>query len=137
MDDKRAFLRHTLATLAYRGNKAIDGAPDEVADTRACPTCRSAVQILAHLGDLMDWALTLAQGQEAWTSAPPQTWAKESCAVCRWVKAPRRFSEGRRSAGMLRRALVSRTDRRRTHARWPDRHAEALGRRPGARRKLL
>jgi hypothetical protein len=78
MDDNRALLRHTLATLAYRGIKAIDGAPAEFASTRACPTCRSAIQILAHIGDLMDWALTLAEGQEAWNSARPQEWAEES-----------------------------------------------------------
>lgn len=78
MDEKRELLRHTLATLAYRGVKAINGVPDGFAEARACPTCRSAVQILAHIGDLMDWALTLVQGKEAWSSSPPRSWAGES-----------------------------------------------------------
>jgi hypothetical protein len=84
MDEKRSFLRHTLATLAYRGSKAVDGAPDDFAGTRACPTCRSAVEILAHIGDLLDWALSLARGQEAWKGALPRSWAEES----------RRFHDG-------------------------------------------
>ena len=31
MDDKRALLRHTVATIAYRGGKAVRGAPGSFA----------------------------------------------------------------------------------------------------------
>ena len=51
---KRALLRHAVATLAYRGGKAIRGAPPEVADFRAGDSTRTPVQVLAHLGDLLD-----------------------------------------------------------------------------------
>jgi len=56
MDVKREFLRHTLATLAYRGVKAVSGAPEGFAGTRVCATTRSAVEILAHIGDLLEWS---------------------------------------------------------------------------------
>ncbi|MGA2040831.1 MAG: hypothetical protein ABSH42_16245 [Bryobacteraceae bacterium] len=75
MDDETALLRHTLATLAYRGGKALQGAPAEFAEfSLAAP--RTPGQILAHIGDLMDWALTLADGNEAWHDSPPLTWDK-------------------------------------------------------------
>ncbi len=77
MDTKREFLRHTLATLAYRGVKAVSGAPEGFASARVCATTRSAVEILAHIGDLLDWALSLAMGQEAWRSDPPGSWEVE------------------------------------------------------------
>jgi hypothetical protein len=74
MDAKREFLRHTLATLAYRGIKAVSGAPDGFATARVCETTRSAGEILAHIGDLLDWALSMARGRDAWHPAPPGPW---------------------------------------------------------------
>src|SRR6185436_10050567 len=56
--DSRAFLRHTLATLAYRAGKTMRGAPDSFAEYRAAPSARTPVQIVAHMGDLFDWALS-------------------------------------------------------------------------------
>jgi hypothetical protein len=67
-------LRHTLATLAYRGGKAIRGAPAEFAEFRSGKTSRTPAQILAHMGDLLDWALSLAEGTQAWHDSPPLTW---------------------------------------------------------------
>jgi hypothetical protein len=77
MDAKREFLRHTLATLAYRGVKAVSAAPEGFATTRVCATTRAAVEILAHIGDLMDWALSMAAGQEKWRLDPPGEWQAE------------------------------------------------------------
>jgi hypothetical protein len=77
MDDKREFLRHTLATIAYRGGKALRGAPETFADFRAAPTSRTPAQIVAHLGDLFDWALSIAQGAERWNNAEPLVWDRE------------------------------------------------------------
>jgi hypothetical protein len=51
----REFLRHTLATLAYRAGKTLRHAPPEFAAFRAGPTTRTPGEILAHLGDLMAW----------------------------------------------------------------------------------
>jgi len=74
MDDKTKLLRHTLATLAYRGARAFYEAPAEFADFRAGASSRTPGQILAHMGDLLDWALTLADGKEAWHNSPPLAW---------------------------------------------------------------
>jgi len=77
MDDKRAFLRHTLATIAYRGGKAVRGAPESFATFRAAPTSRTPAEIVAHLGDLFDWALSIAQGTERWNNSQPLVWDRE------------------------------------------------------------
>ena len=66
MDEKRAFLRHTVATVAYRGGKAVRGAPAAFASFSGDGSERTAVRILAHISDLYDWALTQASGAEAW-----------------------------------------------------------------------
>ncbi|HLQ37150.1 MAG TPA: DinB family protein [Planctomycetota bacterium] len=75
--DDRAFLRHCLATLAYRAAKATRDAPAAFAGLRIGPTSRTPVQILAHMGDLFDWALTMAQGRTAWHDSPPLPWPEE------------------------------------------------------------
>ena len=72
-----ALLRHTLATLAYRGGKAVRGAPDSFGAFHLAATSRTPVQILAHIGDLLDWALSLALGAEAWQNSPPRAWPDE------------------------------------------------------------
>ena len=76
-DTKRELLRHTVATLAYRGAKAVRGAPDSFASFKAAETTRTPVQILAHIGDLMDWALSIAKGAESWHNATPLPWDQE------------------------------------------------------------
>lgn len=76
-DPKREFLRHAVATVAYRGGKAIRNAPSEFAEFRASEGGRTPVQILAHVGDLFDWAMSIASGKEAWSNAKPQQWEKE------------------------------------------------------------
>jgi hypothetical protein len=53
-DPKHELLRHTVATLAYRGGKAVRNAPAGFANFRGCASSRSAGQILAHIGDLLD-----------------------------------------------------------------------------------
>lgn len=71
------FLRHALATLAYRGGKAVRNAPAEFSTFQAGPASRTAGQILAHIGDLLDWGLSLAQGQQRWQDSAPQTWDQD------------------------------------------------------------
>jgi hypothetical protein len=70
----RQLLRHTVATLAYRGGKVLKGAPPGFAEFRAGDTTRACGQILAHLGDLLDWALTQANGKQDWHDSPPLSW---------------------------------------------------------------
>ena len=76
-DAKREILRHTLATLAYRGAKAVRGAPDLFFSFRVSETTRTPGQILAHIGDLLDWALSIAKGAETWNNAEPLPWSEE------------------------------------------------------------
>lgn len=76
-DPKRDLLRHTVATLAYRGGKAVRGAPAEFADYRAAESTRTPGQILCHIGDLLDWALALAQGRQEWHDSAPLPWERE------------------------------------------------------------
>jgi hypothetical protein len=63
-----------VATLAYRGGKAIRGAPDEFAEFRPAEKTRTPGEILAHLGDLFDWALSMAKGKQEWHDSPPLAW---------------------------------------------------------------
>jgi hypothetical protein len=71
---KRELLRHTLATLAYRGGKVLRGAPEGFASFRMGDSTRTPGEILAHIGDLFDWALGLLRGEHVWHDVPPGTW---------------------------------------------------------------
>jgi hypothetical protein len=77
MDEKRALLRHTVATAAYRGGKAVRDVPASFASFSGDSTNRTAVKILAHIGDLYEWALSQAQGAEAWHESAPLEWDRE------------------------------------------------------------
>ena len=70
-------LRHTLATVAYRAGKALRHAPPEFASFRLDASSRTPVEILAHMGDLFDWALSIAEGRERWHNSPPLAWDRE------------------------------------------------------------
>jgi hypothetical protein len=74
MDEKIGMLRHALATLAYRAAKALNGAPPEFADFGAPESPRTPGKILAHMGDLLDWALAMANGRPEWHDSPPAAW---------------------------------------------------------------
>lgn len=74
MSTEREFLRHTLATLAYRAGKALRNAPESFADFQVAPGTRTPGQILAHMCDLADWALTQATGRELWQDTSVLTW---------------------------------------------------------------
>jgi len=71
-------LRHAVATVAYRGGKAVRGAPASFAAFRSGPDTRTPAQILAHVGDLFDWALGLADGRHVWHDSEPLAWDEES-----------------------------------------------------------
>ena len=70
-------LRHALATLAYRGGKSVRGAPPEFARYRVAPGTRAPVEILAHIGDLLDWTLLMADGKCQWHNSAPLPWDEE------------------------------------------------------------
>jgi hypothetical protein len=73
-DSARHLMRHAVATLAYRGNKALRGAPDGFSSFVSGSGCRSAGAVLAHIGDLLDWALSMANGKPEWHDTEPRSW---------------------------------------------------------------
>jgi hypothetical protein len=89
-DTKREMLRHTVATLAYRGAKSVRGASDSFASFKASDGTRTPAQILAHIGDLLDWALSIAKGDETWHNSEPLAWSQE---VDRFHAALQKFDD--------------------------------------------
>jgi hypothetical protein len=77
-------LRHTLATLAYRAARAVEGAPPDFAKFELGPNPKTPEQILAHMGDLMDWSLSLVEGDQKWRVSAPLPWNDE---VARFFRA--------------------------------------------------
>ena len=75
MNGKRELLRHAVATVAYRAVRAIEGAPEGFSGFADCG--RTPAKILAHMGDLFDWALSMAKGEERWRNSDPMPWAEE------------------------------------------------------------
>ncbi len=86
-DPKRELLRHTLATLAYRGGKTARGAPEGFCDFEITPGCRTPGQILAHIGDVLDWALSMAKGKQEWHDSAPLPWDKAAERFCSALEA--------------------------------------------------
>ena len=79
-----------MATVSYRGGKALRGAPEGFGSFRVGPTSRTPVEILAHIGDLFDWALSIADGRQVWKDATPLPWDEEAL---RFYAALRRFDD--------------------------------------------
>jgi hypothetical protein len=75
---KREMLRHTVATLSYRGAKATRDAPGNFGSFRIGEGTRTPLEILAHIGDLLEWALSLAQGHERWPKPSTRSWEEET-----------------------------------------------------------
>jgi len=90
VDAKRELLRHTVATVAYRGGKAVRGAPPSFASYTTGEPPRTPAKILSHIGDLYDWALSQAKGAEAWNDSAPLEWDRE---VERFFAAVQRFDD--------------------------------------------
>ena len=70
----RDCLRHSVATLAYRGGKVLRGAPPGFGSFKVGSTSRTPSEILAHICDLFDWALSLLHGRDVWRDSPPGSW---------------------------------------------------------------
>jgi len=77
-DSRSLSLRHAVATLAYRAAKTLRGAPADFSGYRPASGSRSAGEILAHMCDLMDWALSQAQGKERWRNSKPRSWEEDA-----------------------------------------------------------
>lgn len=77
-DPTRQLLRHAVATLAYRGGKVLRGTPSDFSSFTCGDGCRSAGYILAHLSDLLDWSLSMANGKREWHDSEPQAWEDDA-----------------------------------------------------------
>lgn len=76
-DTKRDLLRHTLATLVYRGSKSLRDAPPEFAAATVGGENRTPLKVLAHINDLLDWAYSMACGERKWNESKPESWDAE------------------------------------------------------------
>jgi hypothetical protein len=63
--------------LAYRASKAVRDAPLGFDDFQPSKGSRSAGEILAHMCDLMDWALTFVKGTPEWKTTKPTNWNED------------------------------------------------------------
>ena len=89
-DPTRQLLRHAVATVAYRGGKALRGAPQSFATFTLGNSPRTPSNIVAHLGDLFDWALSMARGDAVWRDSQPLSWDTE---VSRFFSALKKFDD--------------------------------------------
>lgn len=53
------------------------GAPPEFAHFQATPTTRTPLEIVAHLGDLLEVSAARLRGPAQWNPQPPDTWEKQ------------------------------------------------------------
>jgi hypothetical protein len=74
--------RHIIASLAYRATKTLRDVPDTFATFRTDTKSRAPVEILTHMGDLFDWALSMLKGEEIWHDSHPQDWKREVDRFC-------------------------------------------------------
>jgi hypothetical protein len=97
-DPARHLLRHSVATVAYRAAKTLRGAPEHFASFHIGDKTRTPAQILAHMGDLFDWVLSIAEGKQTWHDSTPLPWSAE---VERFFAAIKKFDDYLASAESL------------------------------------
>ena len=86
----RELLRHCLASNAYRAGKVLRDAPGSFANFKANDSTRTPAQIVAHMGDLFDWALSIAKGKQVWHDSTPLPWTQE---VGRFFDSLKKFDD--------------------------------------------
>ena len=64
MDDKRALLRHFLAALAYRTQKALRDAPGSFEGFKAGQRVRTPAELVRHMSEVLAYARTCLDGKE-------------------------------------------------------------------------
>ena len=62
MRDKENLLRHFLAALAYRTQKALRDAPAEFGSFRAAPKARTPHELVCHMNSVLGYATTFFVG---------------------------------------------------------------------------
>lgn len=66
MDSKRQMLRHFLASIAYRTQKALRDAPEDFAAFRVIPGVRTPHELVKHMTSVLGYARTFFIGGEWW-----------------------------------------------------------------------
>ncbi len=61
-DEKRGMLRHFLAALAYRTQKALRDAPDDFADFDAGNNVRTPKELVRHMTSVLGYSRTFFRG---------------------------------------------------------------------------
>src|ERR1700747_3245214 len=89
-DPVRQLLRHAVATVAYRGGKALRGASSAFAEFTCGEGGRTPAKIVAHMGDIFDWALSVVRGEESWHESAPLEWNSE---VARFHASLKKFDD--------------------------------------------
>ena len=77
MNEKREFLRHTIATLAYRCSKTLRDAPADFATFKTEQTANTPIFLLSHIADLLEWALSMARGEPNYPNTVIGNWQLE------------------------------------------------------------
>jgi hypothetical protein len=68
---ERALLRHFLAALAYRTQKALRDAPVDFADFRAGAACRTPSELVRHMTSVLGYSRTFFVGGRYWPEPEP------------------------------------------------------------------
>jgi hypothetical protein len=71
MDDKAELLRHFLAALAYRTQKALRDAPVEFGAFRAAGNVRTPTELVRHMTSVLGYARTFFVGGQYWPDPLP------------------------------------------------------------------
>jgi hypothetical protein len=71
MDDKRQLLRHFLAALAYRTQKALRDAPPDFGSFRAAENVRTPSELVRHMTSVLGYARTFFVGGRYWPEDLP------------------------------------------------------------------
>lgn len=77
IDTPQSTLRQLAATLGYRAAKVLRDAPDGFGDRAFSDTTRRPVKIVAHMGDLMTWGVSIARGGYEWQPGGGDNWQAE------------------------------------------------------------
>ncbi len=89
-DPLRTMLRRIIASLAYRAAKTVRDVPATFATYRLDAKSRTSTELLAHMGDLFDWSLSMVRGQNIWHESTPLEWEHE---VDRFYESLKKFDE--------------------------------------------
>jgi len=73
----REVVRHLVATLAYRAAKVLRDVPPDFATRPFGDATRVPLAIVAHLGDLMAWGVSIARGGYVWKPEGGRVWGAE------------------------------------------------------------